>query len=257
MTDDRGRQPHPADDRRRQPNAADDRRPLATGAGVLELARIAWSRVVRSNALWVVLAIAALPTLLGVVIAADGHETADKMWRIVFEAAQPLLVVVPPVLVASAIADELEDKTSAYLWSRALPRWTVVIGKLLVLAPLTAIMLGGAALAGGLAAGLPLSQIGPGVIGMGAAGAAAACIAAAIATLLPRHAVAMTMAWMVVVDYPLHLLEFGVRHLSTGFGATAIGGFAKHAGAVSGGLTLAVLSAIAIALACWRIGKVE
>jgi hypothetical protein len=235
----------------------DPRRPLPTAAAILELARIAWTKIIRSNALWVLAAIALLPAALGAVIAADGASDHEKVWRIIVEVALPLMVVVPPVLVASAIADELEDRTSAYLWSRALPRWTVVIGKLLVLAPVSALLIGGAGLAGGLAAGLPPELIGRGVIGMAAAGAAAACVTAAIATLIPRHAVAMSMAWMVAIDWPLHPLDFGVRHLSTSFGATAIAGFASDAGVVAGALTLVALSAIAIALACWRIGQVE
>ena len=45
--------------------------------------------------------------------------------------ASLLLTVIPPILVASSIADEIDDKTSAYLWSRALPRWSIVLGKFL------------------------------------------------------------------------------------------------------------------------------
>lgn len=237
--------------------AGDERRPLPTGAAIVELARIAWTRLIRSNALWVLVGIALLPAAVGALVAADGGSEPAKVWRIIFEAALPLVVVVPPVLVASAIADELEDKTSAYLWSRALPRWTVVIGKLAVLAPVSALLVGGAGLVGGLAAGLPLELFGRGALGMAATGAAGACVAAAIATLIPRHAVAMSMAWMVAIDWPLHPLDFGVRHLSTSFGATAIAGFATDAGVVSGALTLVALSAIGIGLACWRIGHVE
>jgi hypothetical protein len=96
-----------------------------------------------------------------------------------------------------------------------------------------------------------------GAIGLAAGGAAGACVAAAVATLVPRHGVAMTMGWLAVVDFPLHVLDFGVRHISTSFGAAAIGGFAPDASILSGALTLVVLSLLGVALACWRISQVE
>lgn len=236
---------------------ADDRRPLPTTAVVLELARLAWTRVTRSSALWVVAAMGALPAVLALVMAAKSTDSDAAIWRVLFETALPLMTVVPPVLVASAVADELEDKTSAYLWSRALPRWSVVVGKLLVLAPVSALLVGGAGLLAALAARLPPAIYVDGVIGMAAGAATAATIAAMIATLVPRHAVAMTMGWLVIVDWPLHFLTFGVRHISSTFGAGAIAGLAPEASALSGALTLVVLAAIAVAVACWRIGHVE
>ncbi len=237
----------------------DERRPLPAGAAVLALARAALIRTVRGRALWVVTALAALPPLLAVVLAHASRENDQAVWRYAYEACLLMLAVVPPVLVASAIADELEDKTAAYLWSRALPRWAVVIGKLAALAPLCAILLGGSAavayLAGGLAPAVRTTQMIDGAIGLAAAGCCAATIAAAIAVLIPRHAVAMAVAWM-ALDATVGLIPIPLRQASTAFAGRTIAGFTSG-GATSSAIALIVLTAISTTLACWRIARLE
>jgi ABC-2 type transport system permease protein len=239
---------------------ADSRRPLPVGAAVLELARAALIRTVRGRALWVVLALAALPTLLGMILSQAEPGRDEETWRGVFSTCLFVLIVVPSVLVAASVADEIEDKTSAYLWSRALPRWTVVIGKLLGLAPLCALLLAGAAVvpffAANLGAEVATARMIDGALGLAAAGAAGAAIAAMIALLVPRHAVAVTVGWMMLVDAPLGLLDARLHHISINYGARAIAGYADG-GAASGAITLLVLATIATAVACWRIGRIE
>lgn len=242
-------------------SARDERRPLPAMAAVLELARAAFVRTARGRTLWVVAGIAALPSLLALAVSQAGRGLDDGSWYRVLPACMFVLIVVPAVLVASAIADEIEDKTSAYLWSRALPRWTLIIGKLLVLAPLCALLLGGSAflayIAGGFNAVMTPGQILSSVLGLAGAGAAAATIAALIATLIPRHAMAVTVGWMLLVDSTLGFLDIGLRHLSTTFGALAIAGYAPHAGEAAGTITLVALAAVATAVACWRIERTE
>ena len=241
--------------------AGDRRRPLPAVAAVLELARQALIRAVRGRGLWVVAAIAALPAILALILSNAGRGLDERTWERVYALCILMLVVVPPVLVAAAVADELEDKTSAYLWSRALARWTVVVGKLVALAPLCAGLLAGSAVVayavGGLDAVVRTTQLVDGALGLAGAGAAAACIAAAIATLVPRHAVAVTVGWMLLVDTPLGSLDVRLHHLSTSYGAVAIAGVGREAEPLSGALTLVALAAVSTALACWRIGKLE
>ena len=78
----------------------------------------------------------------------------------------------------------------------------------------------------------------------------------AIATLIPRHAVAVTVGWMLLVDSSLSALDIPLRHLSTAFAARAIAGFSS-AGPASGAITLVVLTGIATGVACWRVGRIE
>src|SRR5207237_965006 len=55
-----------------------------------------------------------------------------------------ILAILPPLFVSSSIGEEIEDRTTTYLWSRPLARWTVVGGKLLALVPVVlALALGG------------------------------------------------------------------------------------------------------------------
>ena len=240
---------------------ADERRPLPTWAVVIELARLALVRTMRGRALWVAAVIAALPALLALVIARVAHELDERIWESTFLICRLALVVVPAVLVGAAVADEVEDKTSAYLWSRAIPRWTVIVGKLLVLAPLCGLVLAGGALLAYVGAGMstvvPSARLVDGLIALVAAGIAASAIAAMIATLVPRHAVAVTIGWMFAVDLWLAEIDIPLRHLSTGFGARAIAGFIGNAGDASGAITLLVLTVVATAVACWRVGKLE
>lgn len=239
----------------------DARRPLPAAAAVAELARAALVRVGRGKALWVVAAIAALPAIMAMVLARASRELDERTWEAVFVTTRYVLVVIPPVLVASAVADELEDRTAAYLWSRALPRWTIIAGKLVGLAPLCALLmagaLGAAYVAGGLGVVVTGGQLVRGVVGLGAAAMAGAAVAAAIATLVPRHAVAVTVAWMMLVDSNLAWLDVRLHHVSTIFGARAIAGFGGDAGALAGALTLVGLTAVATSVACWRIGRIE
>jgi hypothetical protein len=240
--------------------AIDERRPLPASAAVLELARAALIRTGRGRALWVVVALVALPTVMAIVLAGAGPGLDERSWNQVYLLCHLMLVVVPPVLVASAVADEVEDKTAAYLWSRALPRWTVIAGKLLALAPLCALLVGGAPVlawyAGGLGSVMDVGWLVNGALGLAAAAAVGAMLAAAIATLVPRHAVAVSVGWMVLIDGPLGALDVRLHHLSVGYGARAIAGFGDVTIA-SGAITLAVLAVIFTAIACWRVGKLE
>jgi hypothetical protein len=74
--------------------------------------------------------------------------------------------------------------------------------------------------------------------------------------LLPKHAVAVSIGWMLLIDSTLGALDIRLHHLSTTFGALAIAGVNDSA-AVTGALTLVALAAIATTVACWRIGKLE
>ena len=241
--------------------ARDERRPLPTIAVVLELARAALVRTFRGRGLWVAAIIAMLPVGLALVIAYAAHERDERIWEKTYVICQLALTVVPAILVGAAVSDEVEDKTSAYLWSRALARWTVIAGKLLALAPLCGLILGAGAVAAyviaGMSAVIPSERMIDGVIGLFAAGVAASAIAAMIATLVPRHAVAVTIGWMFAVDLWLAEVDIPLRHLSTSFGARAIAGFIGNAGDASGAITLLVIAVIATAIACWRVGKLE
>src|SRR6185503_12480129 len=97
-----------------------------------------------------------------------------------------VLAVLPPMFIASSIGEEIEDRTITYLWSRPIPRWAVLIGKFLALAPIAVVLVVGS---WHLACALGLESMPP--LRSHAALAAAAVVVSAISTgiavLVPRQ----------------------------------------------------------------------
>src|SRR5215216_4392853 len=99
------------------------------------IAQLTLKRLLRGRAVWVSVPIAGLPILLAVAMATQ--KTSTVVYDVlVFQML--LLAVLPPMFVASSIGDDIEDRTATYLWSRPVPRWSVLAGKLVALAPLSA-----------------------------------------------------------------------------------------------------------------------
>ena len=101
------------------------------------LARLSLRRVLRGKALWFAIAIGLFPCLLAIAWRANSLAGVEAWDRVTVTFAL-VMAIVAPILVASSLSDEIDDRTAAYLWSRAVPRWTVVSGKLLGLAPVVA-----------------------------------------------------------------------------------------------------------------------
>ncbi len=227
-------------------------------AATRALAALALVRAARGKALWIALALALLPVIVVSVRVGLDHDRAD-VWRAAFELSLLTLPIVPAILIGPSLADELEDRTSAYLWSRALPRWSIVVGKLVGLAPVAAVCLTVGLATSWLVAGGPgavaVADAGRGLGALAAAGVAASAVVAAIATLVPRHAVATAVVWLLFVDAPVGALPIALQHGSIGFGARAVAGFGPDA--VTGALTLVAVTALAVALAVRRIARME
>lgn len=229
-------------------------RGLSGGHATRALAGLALTRAVRGKALWIALALVLLPLIVVGVRVGLGHP-ADEIWETAFGTTLLVLPVVPSILVSASLSDELEEKTAAYLWSRALPRWSIVAGKLVGLAPIAAVIVvlgltGAWALIGGPSA-IPADTFARGVVGMAAGALAGATIAAMWATIVPRHAVAVSVVWLLFVDLPLGTLPVKVHYLSASFAALAIAGF--EATAADGVAAFALLIVVPTAIAIRRI----
>lgn len=230
-----------------------------TGAqATAAIARLSFKRVVRGKALWVALASALLPAVAAFLYRTYGGPDKLELWEPVFVLCALLFVIVPPVLVSSSIADEIDDKTSAYLWSRALPRWSLVAGKLLALAPLSAAVLLFSLTLSWLILGtdvIPSDVYLRGAAGLVAGTIAASAIAALLATLFPRFAIAITVGWM-LVDSTLGALDMKLHVLSALFGARAIAGFTDESIATAV-ISLVVLTVVCVTIAIRRISRME
>ena len=237
-------------------------RPLTGREATLAIARIAVTRAPRSWALWVVLALASLPVAYARLILGSGPPGAG-LWRDVFSFGLRLLWVVPTTMVAGAIGDELTDRHRSYLWSRPLPRWSILTGKLLASAPLAF-----AVLAGGLAAAFALARSpaleDPGLVLARSLGAialgviAVGAVATAMATLQPRFATALAIGYMGFVDFPLGEMPAALRQLSIQYQVRQVAAVDQYPGStVTALIALAVITAVAAAVALARVRRFE
>jgi ABC-2 type transport system permease protein len=172
-----------------------------------------------------------------------------------------VLAVIPALFVASSIGEDIEDRTITYLWSRPLPRWHVIAGKLLALAPVAiAVVVGG---------WLVAIQIGTGqraplwtAIGLGAAALAISMAAAGIATLAPKHGMALTIIYMLLFDLPIGEIPASLQVLSITHQARRIAGIAEHGvhgvpDRLTPAITMAAIALVWFVLGLWKIRKTE
>ncbi len=220
------------------------------------IARLALLRTARGKALWFALALGLLPVLLGWAWRADGTAPLEA-WDRLLVTFTMVMGIIAPILVASSLSDEIDDRTAAYLWSRAVPRWSVVTGKLLAMAPIVAAP---------LLLGLTLAWIviGPGAIGtltfartigafaLGAVGASA--LSALIATLAPRFATPLAVGWMLIIDTTFAGFDISLRAITVSYGTRAI---ARGSTDPVGAISLLVLTALALAWSIRRVKRIE
>ncbi len=227
------------------------------------IAQLTLKRLLRGRAVWASLAIALLPAAAAIVLRQHVESAADRAEMITALYVPQLLVlsVLPALFVASSIGEEIEERTITYLWSRPLPRWHVIAGKLVALAPVTvAITLAGWLLA--VKIGSSSTAPGSTIIGLGAAAVAISLVAAGIATLAPKHGMALTIIYMLLFDLPIGEIPASLQVLSVTHQARQIAGIASHglhpvASRVTPAITMAVLAGIWLAVGLWKIRRTE
>jgi ABC-type transport system involved in multi-copper enzyme maturation permease subunit len=226
-----------------------------TGGGVpssvsvlLTLMTVTWRRLVRGRALWVSVLIAALPVVLAAAL--QGHGTMEPVRAVQFLT----MALLPPLFVASSLGEEIEDRTTTYLWSRPIGRWTIVIGKLLALAPVATMLV-----VGGFAAS---HQIGTGaspaaraILAMCAGSLAIAAMSAGIATLVPRHGMALSIVYLVIFDLALGAIPASINQTSITHQVALL--VDPDAAALQPALTMTVIAGGWLAIALWRIRRLE
>jgi ABC-type transport system involved in multi-copper enzyme maturation permease subunit len=228
----------------------------------LALARLAVVRASRGKALWIGMAIALLPLVVVGVRVGLGHERRD-IWEAAFGLTFLTLPIVPSILIGPSLSDELEDKTAAYLWSRALPRWSIISGKLLGLAPVAAAIGAGSLAISWIVMGgpgqVPTDVAVRGLVGIGASAIAASALVAALATLVPRHAVAVSVVYLMFVDLFIGAMPVKLKYMSIAFGGSAIAGLNDngYVSPIAGVATLVVISALGVTIAVTRIARME
>jgi len=227
--------------------------PTSTRA-VREIAGLTLRRVSRGRTLWVASIIALVPVAFGALLRAIGPRGNLTDELLAFQLL--VLAVLPPMFIASAIGEEIEDRTITYLWSRPIPRWAVVVGKLLALAPISMVLI---AVSWHLACTLGLQAV-PSTrshLALVAAAAVISAIATGIAVLVPRHGMALTIGYM-LLDFFLGFIPASIQNLSVLHHVNSIS-FPKPGGpdAVTACAWLAGVAIAWLAAALGRIRNLE
>jgi ABC-2 type transport system permease protein len=219
-------------------------------ASTLTMAALTWKRLLRGRAIMVALLIAILPVAY---VAIAGGAVGPEVF--VFEVL--VTAVLAPMFVASSIGEDIEDRTTTYLWSRPIQRWAIVAGKLLVLAPATtAIVLASWILAANIAwHELPPARtcaaLAIGVISI-------SVLSAGIASIAPRHAMALSIVYVLFFDSPLGVMPATLRELSITHQVRTLSGlFPNEVGVQQAAVALAVLVSLWSVLAAVRMRKLE
>ncbi len=222
----------------------------------LVIAGLTLRRLVRGRAVWVSGIIAGLPVAFASAIRAQRRHEANEIDILVF--VMLLFVILPAMFVASSVGEDIEDRTTTYLWSRPVPRWAVLAGKLLALAPLTAAFIVGSWVAS-VVAGAHDIPTALSCIAL-AGGAVAMCfVAAAIATFVPKHGMPLAISYVLFFDGPVGLMPISLAKLSITHHvrtlANVFPSIDEHPS--SGAIGLAVLAVVWLAIALVRFRRLE
>jgi len=219
------------------------------------IAALTVKRLLRGRAMWIGLGISALPLIFAGLVRGRAPNRAGNVLDLLI-LLELLFAVLPPLFVASSIGDEIEDRTTTYLWSRPLPRWTILAGKLLALVPIV-IVLQVASAGGALAIAGAVTV--PACVAMAAGAAAVSLVSAGIATLVPKHGMALAICYVLLLDLPVGFLPASLRQASITHNVRTIAGLDPTIAdtAASAGIGMAVVAGVWLALALYRIRRLE
>lgn len=214
----------------------------------------------------------ALPVLVALLVRASGRATdldtvtATIVDRLVISTLVPLVAL---VFGTSALGSEIDDGTAVYLLAKPIPRWRIVVAKVVVAAGLAAVVTAPAAFASAALLGSGSSWL-PHALGYAAGTAIAATLYVMVflaLSLVTSRALAIGLVYVLVWEGILAGLfagtrTFSIRQYALGV-AQAIGGAPASTtgadrleGSTAIGLSLAVF-AIALVIAIRRLQSFE
>ncbi len=229
------------------------------------IARLTWTRTLRSRALWITALLVVLPILFALLFAVEGASAGNSHEVVCVLVVRLMILLAAALHLAPAIADEVEVGTISYLWSRPVPRYAVLVGKIIAIAPILAIGFGAAiAISWGIAGsagGDPFEGISLVRVELAAmAEIVGACaFAAGAGALFPKHPFVFVMAYVLLGEQLLSVVP-GLGFLSVAHHALEAAGLpsgGKGEDLSSAVIGLAVLSAIWLGVGLWRLGLTE
>lgn len=215
-------------------------------------------RMLRGRTLWVAIIFAALPVAYTFLAGMNGDHGA---WSDVFPLLGMLAALVAPLFMASSMAEEIEDRTYTYLWSRPLPRWSVVMGKLCASIPIAgSVVVASVVLCYLVGKGAGGEQLERGIAGVLAGTVAACAVSAALAILFPRAGLALTYAYLLAIDLPIGAIPFSIRNATLTHQIRVLAGVSGVEPAPpvwQGTVWLLGIAAFWLAIAFWRLRRAE
>ncbi len=227
-------------------------------AATLAIARLTLLRFMRSRVLLVAGVFALLP-MVPFALGAGVDKDVDHRWQDYLTAMSYMHMLVASLLMAPAIAEEIEDKTYTYLWSRPIPRWSVLAGKLLTGTCVASALLVASALVATLVTGMPqpavlVMSLLALVLGVATVGV----VASSLGVLLPKHAIAASLTYFMVVDLILGSIPFAAARISVSHNVAEIAvGAADEASIPMSLIWLGAVAAFWGLLALWILGRKE
>jgi ABC-type transport system involved in multi-copper enzyme maturation permease subunit len=221
----------------------------------LAIAGVTIKRALRAKAMIGAACVAVLPYMF----AASLHQSHHDDRVTVFSIAALAGIVIAALVVAGPIGEEFEERTMTYLWSRPLPRWSVIAGKLAALAPIAMILIAasvGASFAT-MTGDAARSSVGDGVAAAAGGMLAMSCLAAAIATLVPKQALALTIAYLFFIDLPLGVIPARLQLVSITYHQAELTRLDLDESQVAAAIGLGVIAIAWLAVALWRVRRIE
>jgi ABC-type transport system involved in multi-copper enzyme maturation permease subunit len=233
------------------PGPAGGRAVPPTSAMLRTLVGVTLRRLTRGKALWIAAGLAALPVVFAAVLAARGRPASASE---LFAPTMLLFAVLPALLVGASVGEEIEDRTSTYLWSRPIARSAVLAGKLIALTPIVvALLVGGWAIAASVAGSAPSVAA---ALGLAAGAAATSLVVAGIAVVVPRHGMALTIAYM-LVDLFIGELPASVQQIAVTYHTRVLAGLDGAPAIAAPLIGLAVIAGVWTAIGLHRIRRIE
>lgn len=220
---------------------------------VWTLGAITLKRLGRGKTLWIGVGLAMLPVIYAVVMqAVRVHASPGD----IFAVEILLLAILPALFVAASLGEELETRTSAYLWSRPIARWALLAGKLCALAPIVVVLM----VAGwwiAIEVAVHTMPTAASLVGITAAAVATSLVTAGIATVVPRFAMVLSIGYL-LLDLFIGALPFSIDALSITYQARAMAGLSSGDPAfASPAIAMLVVTGIWTAIGLLRIRRLE